>query len=834
MSAVDTVSAVGNVSPVSEATYTFGNHVVLREARQVLVGGSPARLSARAYDVLAALIERRDRVVTKSELLAVVWPGLVVEENNLQVHIWALRKLLGPQTISTIPGRGYRFTAMLASDVEADQDAAVAALPAATANVDTTDATPALFGRDTELIDLPQWLKSNRLVTVIGSGGIGKTTLVKAVVAALKTTPETGFSEGVWLVDLSALTDGAQLVPTIARALNVTLSAGPAAAALAKSLADRQLLIVLDNCEHLLLPVAVLIADLLKATTRLHVLATSQEPLKLPGERLYRVAPLALPDQVTLAKAHQAGAVRLFVARARQADSRFALTEENVTLVVDICAQLDGVALAIELAAARVALLGVRGVRDRLGQRLSLLSGSRNTPGLTARHQTLRAALQWSYGLLNAPQQIVFRRIGVMSGRFSLEAVQAVARDSVMDEWAVLDHLGALVEKSLIAAELDTQGEMTYRLLETMRHFALEQIGASGEETATRERHLAYFLDLAERAKAPLRGPQQGVWFARLDRDHDNLLAAHAWCDHALNGTERGLKLVTLLRRFWPNRGMVTEGLQACLAAIARPHAEQFPRLLSEAEAVAGYLCACHGLDVEASEHFHSSLAIARVGGYNDLLTLVLAQLGTVLMNLGERAQSRRYLEEAVVVAQSMDDASEAVEFSLHTLAELEQVDGNIDAARVLFDACLRGCRARGDRVNTMVGLTSLSMIAVMQNEPQQAQGMLLESLMIANEINEKRWRLVAMEISAGLAASLKQWTLVPRFDAAAAVHTVQMGRRRDAQDVAFLSPLVGQAKMALGAEVYAAAATAGRALSYDEAVAEMTQWLRDFQPTTL
>ena len=818
--------------------FSFGVHVVDREARQVIVAGAPTKLSARAFDVLVALIERRERVVAKRELLEIVWPGLVVEENNLQVHIWALRKLLGPLAISTVPGRGYRFTALLTSDSEPVEDVAIATPPAsANANEavgESGDAANPLFGREKDLIELPRWLAAHRLVTLIGSSGIGKTTLARAVATTIKNAPKNEFGDHVWLVDLSALTEDAQLVPAIARALNLTLGAGTAAHALTAALASRHLLIVLDNCEHLLHPVAALTNDLMKAAPRLHLLATSQEPLKLPGEQLYRLGPLALPDQITLAKAELAGAVRLFVERARQADMRFALTEENVSGVVDICTQLDGVALAIELAAARVALLGVNGVRDRLGQRLSLLSSSRSPLGPTARHQTLRAALQWSHGLLSAEQQTVFRRLGVMSGRFSLEAVQSVASDAVIDEWAVLDHLGALVEKSLVSAELDAHGETCYRLLETMRHFALEQIERSGEEAAMRERHLAYCLDLAERAQKLVRGPQQALWLLRLDRDHDNLLAAHAWCDQAVNGTERGLKLVAMLKRFWPNRGSVTEGLQACLAAVARPDAEQFPRLLGEALATAGYLYACRGLDVEASEHFQKSLAIAREGGHDNLQTLVLAQLGTVYMNLGERAHSRRCLEEALVVARGMDDSNEPIEFATSALADLEQLEGNIDAARVLFEACLRGRRARGDRVNTMVGLTCLSTIAVMQNQSQHAHGMLLESLMIANEIESKRWRLVAMEISAGLAATLKLWPLVLRFDAAAETHTAQMGRRRDAQDVAFLTPRVEQAKAALGPEAYPAIVAAGRALSYEDAVAEMTVWLQSLRPTTL
>ncbi len=813
---------------VSEATYAFGNHVVHHQARQVLVSGSPARLSARAYDVLVALIERRDRVVTKSELLAIVWPGLVVEENNLQVHIWALRKLLGPLTISTIPGRGYRFTASLTSDAEADEETFGATLAIPVRADDAVDLTSALFGREKDLIDLPQWLTSHRLVTMIGSSGIGKTTLAKAVAA----TTKTAFNDSVWLVDLAALSDGEQLAPAIARALNLTLSIGPAADALAKALADRHLLIVLDNCEHLLLPIAALVRDLMNAAPRLHLLATSQEPLKLHGEQLYRLGPLALPEQITVASAQRTGAVRLFVERARQADLRFELSKENVAVVVDICAQLDGVALAIELAAARIALLGVHGVRDRLGQRLSLLGSTRIRPGLAARHQTLRAALQWSHGLLSVDQQIVFRRLGVMSGRFSLEAAQWVANDATIDEWAVLDHLGALVEKSLVSAEPDTRGEMTYRLLETMRHFALELIADAGEELAIRERHLAFCLDLAERAAGPLEGPQQGAWLARIDIDRDNLLAAHAWCDRAENGTERGLRLVTSLRRFWLSRGMMVQGQQATLAALTRPGAENFQLLFCDALLETGHLCSYRGLDGESVGYYERSIAVARREGFSGQLALALSRLGFAQLSLGELVLARRNLEESVAISRAMRELSSVVYITTNLLAELERTEGNIAAAKMLYEEGLRRDRAQGDRLSTMIALNNLSMCAVVMNEPARARDMLLESLAISDELGSRRGRLVVMEVCAGLAAALAQWPLTPRFDAAADIHTVQMGRRRDAPDAAFLAPLVEQARTALGTDAYAAMVAVGRTLSYDEAVTEMTKWLRNLTLT--
>ena len=261
--------------------HIFGPCVVQTLARQLLIDGKPAKLGARAFDVLVALIERRERTVTKNELLDVVWPGLVVEENNLQVHIWTLRKLLGPQAISTIPGRGYRFTASLATEADSAKSTP---LPTSAPVSQFTEIAATLLGREHDLIALPQSVIAHRLVTIIGSGGIGKTSLAKVVASGLKST----FADGTWLVDLAALDDGEQLAPVIARTLNITLGAGSSADALAKAMQQQHLLIVLDNCEHLLLPVATLAAQLLAAAPKVHMLATSQEPLKLP--RHYWVA----------------------------------------------------------------------------------------------------------------------------------------------------------------------------------------------------------------------------------------------------------------------------------------------------------------------------------------------------------------------------------------------------------------------------------------------------------------------------------------------------------------------------------------------------------------
>ena len=809
--------------PLQQAsTYQFGASRIDCATRQVVIDGVAAKLGARAFDVLLVLVERRDRLVTKNELLELAWPSLVVEENNLQVQIWTLRKLLGPATISTIPGRGYRFTARLSTDAEPLPDSPPADFSAtAQAAATALDALPRLFGREQELTDLRACVLAHRLVTVIGPGGIGKTSIAKAITAGLRQA----FTDGAWVVDLAAVTAPAQLAVTVARALHITLGAGGAIEALANALQDRHVLILLDNCEHLLLPVAEMVNTLTNAAARLHCIATSQEPLRLPLEQVFRMGSLALPTLDALGYARRAAAVRLFEARAQQADFRFALTDDNIAAVVAICAQLDGIALAIELAAARVALLGVQGVLDRLGERLNVLGSS--SLALPPRQRTLRAALGWSHALLSHDQQAVFRRLGVMLGRFSLDAAQQVAADRNMDEWAALDHLGALVEKSLVVAELGDHGHVSYRLLETMRHFALEKIAESGEEAATRERHVSFYLALAEQAKGPLEGPQQAAWLVRLDIDRDNLLAALAWCDHAENGTERGLRMAIALMRFWLNRGMMTAGHAACVAAAARPESEKFGRLLSETLITAGRLAAYRGLDFEARELLQRSVDIASRGGFAALSIQALSHLGYAQMSLGERAQARSSFEHAQRVAVADHASADNVIRIAVALAELERLEGNIDEARRLYESVLVHDRAQGDQLATMITLNNLSMVAVVQAEPLRARDMLLESLSISDALGSRRGRLVVMEVCAGLAATLGQWPLAPRFEGAADVHTVQMGRRRDLPDAAFLAPLIEQSKHALGTPAFAVALAEGRALSYDRAVADMSDWLR-------
>jgi predicted ATPase/DNA-binding winged helix-turn-helix (wHTH) protein len=462
----------------TDTVYVFGSFRLLPARRALLCDERPVKLGARALDMLLVLVERCNRVVTKNELLELVWPGLVVEENNLQVQVVTLRRLLGHPAITTVPGRGYRFTLPVRREGEPAGPAPVPEPPAPPRAIDS-----ALIGREEDLRALLELLAGQHLVTVTGPAGIGKTTL--AVAAARRLAEENG-GGGSWWVELASLSDAALVAPTVARALGVTAD-GPAGAmrAIAEALRGRTGLLVLDNAEHLLDSVASVVAAIRQQAPSASMLVTSQEVLRVGDEHVYRLAPLGLPAAHDLASASASGAVALFAARARAASAGFVLNGANAATVIDICGRLDGIPLAIELAAARVPLLGVEGLRTRLDERFRLLTaGSR---AALRRHQTLRAALEWSHGLLTAREQALFRRLGTFVGSFTLEAAQALAEDEEMDRWSVLDHLGSLVDKSLLLVEGDAIPR--YRMLDSTRLYALEQLSAAQETASYARRH---------------------------------------------------------------------------------------------------------------------------------------------------------------------------------------------------------------------------------------------------------------------------------------------------------------------------------------------------------
>ncbi len=505
--------------------------------RLALLEGKSLELGSRALDLLGVLIDERQRIVAKRELLKRVWHGLVVEENNLQVQVSALRKALGQSAIATIPGRGYRFTLAQSTDSPIAPHPVTVALPQRrqrSTNVPLM--AEALIGRSEELGALDRLLTKCRLVTIVGGGGVGKTVLAQTFARSMVGR----FANGVWWVDLGALSSAEQIVPAIASASGLQLGRGVPVEQLALALESRDVMIVLDNCEHLAPPLADIVSRILSVADRLRLLATTQEPLRLQQEHSFRLDPLSLPP---IGCSHQdatsCSAFTLLEHRALAVDSRFVITEATLPAAIEICRQLDGIPLAIEMAAARLPQVGTSVLRQGLAERLQWLRNS--TRRAPSRQRTLRATLDWSHSLLDEQERTVLRRLSVFRGTFQLESAQRVASDSVLDRWDVTEALATLVERSLI--QLVEGNPPRYRLLESTRLYASEQLAAHTETDVAQDSHMRLMASIAVAAEQDYWVCDDESWLARYADDYDDL---HAAFDRACTLTDISAAAQTL------------------------------------------------------------------------------------------------------------------------------------------------------------------------------------------------------------------------------------------------------------------------------------------------
>jgi predicted ATPase/DNA-binding winged helix-turn-helix (wHTH) protein len=565
----------------------FGRFAVLPHRRELLIDGRPVKLGGRAFDILMALIESRGSVLSKDALMRRVWHDTVVEENSLARQVATLRKALADESdvIRTVSGRGYLFAAAVQerSEEPASETTAAAAIGLATGSDGARTGLPQpaspMIGREAEQSDVVELLTRSRLVTLTGPGGTGKTRLSLAVAHQA----HEDFEDGAWFVELASLHDPDTVAATVAITIGLKISAGLLTAErVARALAPKRLLVVLDNCEHLAGAAAEMAEALLRCAPAVRVMATSREPLKADGECIYRLRPLTVPGEsvtdVTELLGH--ASVQLFLARARALDPDFAPEAGVIATMAAICRRLDGIPLAIELAAVRAAGLGIEELAARIEDRFRLLVDGRRKA--LPRHRTLQATLDWSYDLLSDLERAVLRRLAVFAGGFTLKSAGAAVADGEITEPDVVSAVVDLVAKSLVVMESDrTQkaGGVRYRLLETTRAYAHGKLGAAGEFDRVMRRHAEHYRDfcLAEV------GPSTTWLFKPLGRtcrqEIDNIRAALDWAFSPRGDTAIALALTIASAPAWFQMSLLDPCRRYVEKALAIPAARTDPQL---------------------------------------------------------------------------------------------------------------------------------------------------------------------------------------------------------------------------------------------------------------
>jgi predicted ATPase/DNA-binding winged helix-turn-helix (wHTH) protein len=646
----------------SRAVYASNEWEIDLSRRELRLRGVSVPIGSRAFEILEVLVRSGGELVSKYDLMDRVWPGAIVEENTLQFHIYAIRKALGADRglLKTVSGRGYRllgaWTVRQAREVE-HLHGLSERKPAQPYRTNVPVAGSVLIGRSVSKQQLLDVLSAYRVVTLIGAGGIGKSVLALEVARSLFPT----FGGDCWLVELASLADSAFLPSTVASVLGLEMGGNEISVeSVARAIDGERLLLVLDNCEHLVDAAAELAEAMVRMCPNVSVLATSREILRIEGEYVYRVPPLDVPPQNLneAADIDEYSAVQLFVARLMALDSAFSASTERLPLIASICRRLDGIPLAIEFAAARATTLGVQQVADRLNDRFSLLTAGRRTA--LPRHQTLRATLDWSHELLPSWERILLRRLAIFAGGFTVEAVTAVTSDADANTSSVAEGIASLVAKSLVALEVSAPSGR-WHLLETIRAYALEKLAESGEVNRVARRHAEFFRDLLVRVPSAtqVRPVEDAPDYTQ---EIDNIRAALDWAFSSDGDHSIGVALTVASLPLWFKLSLVAECRRRVNVALAHLptslHASS--RATMQLHAALGFaLLTTAGPKQETDAAFTNALIIAEQLCDVDYQLRVLWGMWTQRFNNGENRVARSIAERFSSLADRSPERSD-------------------------------------------------------------------------------------------------------------------------------------------------------------------------------
>ena len=664
--------------------------------------GMPAALGARAVAVLTVLVEHAHQFVSKGGLIDAAWPDVIVEESNLAVQIHAIRRVLseapgGEHWVETLAKRGYRFVGpVTALPDPGRRDSTRSNLP---------EPVTSFVGRERDLVEIKRLLPTKRLVTLVGVGGIGKTRLALQIAGEVIDA----YRDGVWFVELGSLRDPALVPTSLAQVLGVPERAGkPLTDALCAHLRKLQVLLILDNCEHLLGAGAQLVDALLRKAADTTVLTTSREPLRTAGEQVYPLQPLSLPEsEANVETMARSDAVQLMVDRVRRQLPDFELTAARAPAVAELCIHLDGIPLALELAAARTRSLSVEQINARLGDRFRLLTGGARTA--LPRQQTLRATIDWSYDLLVEDERVVLRRLAIFAGSFTVEAASAVTSDAKIDEFAVIDLLSQLVARSLVVADTGAAGTR-YWLLETMRAYALEKLAEVGEMDAIARRHAEHFRDLFERAPGDWLRMSNTQWNAIYLREVDHVRVALDWALAADAGSAIAVALAGASASLWLRLSLYGEGRQRLEAAVTRvgPNTSEFDEARLWLWSGLSAVSASPGRAIAA---FERAVSLYRKLDYPLELGLANAWLAAALAIAGRFDQARAALAEAFPRIENCG-IPKLLAFYHGSVAVLEMLSGNPASARTHFERALSLFREAGSDNNALDSISNLASVS--------------------------------------------------------------------------------------------------------------------------